>query len=159
MRTRTVLWIAGILLAVLFLGMQSRRPNFALASVDPRATLEAQLHPDAEVHNALRQSCYSCHSAEVSIPWYGHVWPTSVLLQNDIRRGRAHLDFSNWSNLSHEMAHIRLIGACRQMRADEMPLWYYRIVHPGATPDDREVEAFCSWVQSMQPAPNVAGLR
>ncbi|MFP5276836.1 MAG: heme-binding domain-containing protein [Acidobacteriota bacterium] len=156
---RRALWIFAIVIVVVFLGMQFHRPNFGLEPVNPHATLEAQLHPDAQIHNALRRSCYDCHSAEVKVPWYGHVWPASALLQNDIRKGRAYLDFSNWSNLSTEMSQIRLISACREMRGDEMPLWYYRPMHPGASPKDEDVEAFCSWVQTMRLRSGVAEVR
>lgn len=156
---RIALWIIGIPVVVIFLGMQLQQHNvFDLAPVNPQATIEARLHPDTAVQNSLRRSCYDCHSADVKIPWYGHVWPTSVLLRNDIRKGRARLDFSNWSNLSPEMAQIRLIGACREMRADEMPLWKYRLMHPGSAPKDSEVEAFCSWVQTMRLQSGVAAL-
>ena len=157
---RMALWIIGIPLVVVLLGMQLRqRVFFDLSPVNPEATLEARLHPDPGINKTLHRSCYDCHSAEVKIPWYGHVWPTSVLLRNDIRRGRARLDFSNWSNLSPEMEHIRLIGACREMRGNEMPLWYYRPLHWGAKPSDHEVEAFCQWVQTMQLQPGVAEAR
>lgn len=157
---RAILWIIGIPVVVVFLGMQLHQYNsFDLASVNPQATIEAQLHPAVGIQNTLQRSCSSCHSAAPKIPWYGHVWPTSVLLRNDMRKGRARLDLSNWSNLSPEMAQIRLTGACRAMREGTMPLWYYRPMHPGAAPSDREVEAFCSWVQSLQPQSGVAKLR
>lgn len=153
---RKAIWIVGVIAVVLFAGMQFHRPNFDLSPVDSQATFEAQLHPAAHVQSTLRQSCYNCHSAEARIPWYGHVWPASTLIEKDIREGRAHLDFSNWSNLSSEMSHYRLVKACKAMREAEMPLWYYRPMHPGSAPKSQDVEAFCAWVQSQSPGPGVA---
>ena len=156
---RSAIWLLGVFILVVLIGMQSRQPDFDLAPVNAHASLDAQLHPDVNVNVTLRRSCNDCHSMEVKVPWYGHVWPVSVLLRNDMRAGRARLDLSNWSNLSPEMAHIRLVHACRAMRESEMPLWYYRALHPAAAPNHQDVEAFCSWVQSMTMEPGVVALR
>lgn len=145
---RRILLICGILIVGL-LTMQFRRPNYDRAPVNAAATFDASVHPAGEISNTLHQSCYSCHSAQGKIPWYGHVWPASELMQNDVRGARARLDFSNWSNLSPEMSHIRLLDACRAMRETAMPLWYYRPMHPGSAPKPAQVEAFCAWAQSQ----------
>ncbi len=156
---RSAFWLLSVFVLVVLIGMQSRQADFDLAPVNARATLDAQLHPDVKVNLTLRHSCNDCHSMEGKIPWYGHVWPVSNLIRNDMRRGRAQLDLSNWSNLSPEMAHIRLVGACRAMRESEMPLRSYQMLHPGTAPQRQDVEAFCSWVQSMALEPGVAALR
>lgn len=144
---RTAMWIIGIFV-VMLIGMQFHQPKFELVPA-PQAAMEAQLHPAAQVRDTLRHSCYNCHSAEVRVPWYGRVWPASVLVQKDIREGRAHLDFSSWSSLSPEMSRTRLLGACKAMRESEMPLWYYRPLHPRSAPREQEVAAFCSWAEAL----------
>ena len=156
---RKISWVAGILVVVVLFALQIRRPNYDLRPFSPEQSLEAQLHPSPQVQHMLQRSCYSCHSTQASIPWYGHVWPASQLMQNDVRGGRARLDFSNWSNLSPEMARIRLLDSCRMMRSAEMPLWYYRPIHPGSTPTAEEVEAFCVWAESQPAGREVANLR
>lgn len=156
---RRMIWITGILVVAFLAVMQFRQPDYNLTAASPGATLIALHHPDAQIENTLQRSCYNCHSTEGKIPWYGMVWPTSQLLQNDVRRARARLDFSNWDNLSPEMARIRLLNACRTMREAKMPLWYYRPLHPGTAPKPEEVEAFCAWAQSLSTGPNVAQLR
>jgi hypothetical protein len=155
---RRIIWICGLLIVGL-LAMQFRRPNYDLAPVNAAAMFDARVHPGSGIGNTLHQSCYSCHSAQGEIPWYGHVWPASQLMQNDIRGGRARLDFSNWSNLSPEMSRIRLLDVCRAMRESEMPLWYYRPMHPGSAPKPAEVDAFCAWAQSQPSGHEVALLR
>ena len=156
---RRILWITGALLVLFLLVMQTRRPNFDLPKVHAAAGFDATMHPSQQISDTLHQSCYSCHSAQAEIPWYGHVWPASHLLQKDVRRGRARLDFSNWSNLSPEMSRIRLLNACQMMRESKMPLWYYRPLHPGATLQPEQVDAFCNWAQSLPAAAQTAGLR
>jgi len=155
---RKLIWITAIPILLLLLAMQLRRPDFNLSAVNETATFDTIHSPTPQIENMLHRSCYDCHSTQVAIPWYGHVWPASELLQNDVRKGRARLDFSNWDHLSPEMSKIRLIKACRSMRASEMPLWYYRPMHPGSAPKAGDVEAFCVWVNALPAGSEVAQL-
>jgi len=152
------LWSLSILVILFFGIMQFHQPNFNLGLVSPSDSFEAQLHPAPDVHGVLQKSCYSCHSGQANIPWYGRIWPASALMEKDIRQARARMDLSNWSNLSSEMSHIRLVAACREMRESKMPLWYYRPLHPGSAPNSEETEAFCQWVYSSPLRPEVAEL-
>ena len=156
---RRILWILGIAVLIAFIGMQFRQPSFNPGPVNPAAAFEAQMHPTPDVHGVLQKSCYDCHSGQGKVPWYGHVWPASALVQSDIRQARARMDLSNWNNLSLEMSHIRLVAACREMRESKMPLWYYQPLHPGSAPSKEEAESFCAWVYSSPSQPEVAALQ
>lgn len=156
---RRIFWISGALLVLTLLVLQARQPVLNPYPIHTAATFDATMHPNPQVRDTLHQSCYNCHSAEGQVPWYGHVWPTSRLLLRDIRRGRAHLDFSAWNNLSPEMARIRMLSACQMMREARMPLWYYRPLHPGRTPTPEQVDTFCSWAESLPVETQMAGLR
>ncbi len=156
---RRIIWITGALLVLILLIMQSRRPDYDLPRVEAASTFDASMHPNSQIRSTLHQSCYSCHSAQGEIPWYGGVWPTSHLLQKDIRRARARLDFSSWNNLSPEMSRIRLMSACQMMKESKMPLWYYRPLHPGSAPSPEQVDAFCAWAASLPVGTQIAGLR
>ncbi|MFP5209660.1 MAG: heme-binding domain-containing protein [Acidobacteriota bacterium] len=156
---RRIIWIVGILVVAFLVVMQFRQPDYNLSAPSANATFAALHQPDPDIQNTLQRSCYNCHSTQGKIPWYGMVWPTSQLLQNDVRQGRAMLDFSNWDNLSPEMARIRLLSSCRSMREGKMPLWYYRPLHPGTAPTPGEIDAFCAWAQALPTEPNTAQLR
>lgn len=156
---RRLMWSIGAVIVVVLLIMQLQRPAYDPGPVNPSAGFEAQMHPTPDIHGVLQKSCYDCHSAQGKIPWYAHVWPASALIEKDIRQGRAHMDLSNWSNLSLEMRHIRLVAACREMRESTMPLWYYQPLHPGSAPTKQEAENFCAWVYSSSTSPEVADLR
>ena len=156
---RRVLWFSGITVVLIFLLAQLHRPDYDRTPVQAAATFDARMHPDVHRRNMLHKSCYNCHSAEGENPWYAHVWPTSQFLEDDVRRGRARLDFSNWSDLSPEMSAIRLRDACRMMQESKMPLWYYRPMHPGSTPKQEDVATFCAWAQSQSFNPNAPQLQ
>jgi Haem-binding domain len=154
---RKFLAIVFVIAAAALLVMQSHRPQDEFRAPVQAATIDARLHPPAPVQALLHQSCYNCHSEQGERPWYGKVWPASVLLQNDVRDGRARLDFSEWDRLSPEMSKIRLLDSCRMMRESKMPVWYYRPLHPStSTPDPAAVDAFCQWAQTQPGTPNVA---
>jgi hypothetical protein len=157
---RKLFQITLVVAVVVLAAMQFHRPDGPIRPVNPAATIDAQLHPSAQVSNLLHQSCYNCHSEQGEHPLYSNVWPVSALIQNDMREGRARLDFSEWDRLSPEMSRIRLLDSCSMMRESKMPLWYYRPLHPTtATPKPQDIEAFCAWAQTVQSDRSVASLK
>ncbi len=146
---RKAIWIVAVSVFVLVVAMQFHRPDYNLSATNPSATFEAVQQANPQIGKMLQRACYDCHSTQGKIPWYGQVWPAGQLLQSDVRRGRAQLDFSNWDNLSPEMSRIKLLNACAAMRKSKMPLWYYQPMHPGSKPNAGDVDAFCNWAQSL----------
>ena len=52
---------------------------------------------DAPETRALaRQACFDCHSNETEWPAYSRMAPVSWLIQRDVAKGRAVLNFSEW---------------------------------------------------------------
>ncbi len=43
------------------------------------------------------QACFDCHSNETEWPWYSRVAPMSWLVEADVKKGRAALNFSEWT--------------------------------------------------------------
>jgi hypothetical protein len=62
---------------------------------------------DAQTRALAVRACFACHSNETRWPWYSQVAPASWLVQLDVARGRAELNFSEWDR--------------RQRRADDAP--------------------------------------
>jgi hypothetical protein len=52
--------------------------------------------PDEASEQIARESCYSCHSNQTEWPIYSYVAPMSWLVRNDVERGRAEMNFSEW---------------------------------------------------------------
>jgi hypothetical protein len=80
-----------------------------------------------------RRACYDCHSNETEWPWYSHIAPFSWLVQNDVDEGREHLNFSEFDRPQRHA-----VDAAHEVEEGEMPLWYYRPLHPGARLDEEE---------------------
>ncbi len=153
--------ILAIVVVIAFVAAMSlfQKADYGRTPLPETASFDARVHPNPHIQTMLHQSCYNCHSAQGEDPWYGHVWPASRMLQDDVRRGRARLDFSTWGNLSPEMSAIRLHDACRMMRESKMPVWYYRPLHPASVPKPEDVDEFCAWAQTQAQQPSIARLQ
>jgi mono/diheme cytochrome c family protein len=75
----------------------------------------------AQTRALVVASCYDCHSNETKSHWYTKVAPVSWLAVREVRKGRAALDFSAWTETPNLPP-----GAIAQTVADGSmpPAWY-----------------------------------
>ena len=73
------------------------------------------------------RACFDCHSNETVWPWYSNVPPISWLVISDTVRGRARLNFSEWSQGRVEAGEIREV-----IQEGKMPPTIYLPMHPNA---------------------------
>lgn len=135
------------LLAVILIGMQFVQPERTNPSSDPNASFEALAKPSPEVTAGLNRACGDCHSHQTVWPWYSRIAPVSWMIAQDVREGRAHLNFSNWNQPSAEAEGERpgLQEICEEVQAGKMPPCSYRLLHPQARLTPAEVGAICAW--------------
>lgn len=74
------------------------------------------------------QACFDCHSNETEWPWYSRVAPMSWLVEADVKKGRAALNFSEWT----PEAAVETEEVVEVIAKGQMPLPYYTILHPEA---------------------------
>ena len=61
-------------------------------------------------------ACMDCHSNKTRWPWYTNVAPASLLVVNDVKGGREHLNLSRWDTPQpdlHEVEEAIAVGTCR----------------------------------------------
>jgi hypothetical protein len=94
----------------------------------------------AEVRAVLERACWDCHSNQTRWPWYAHLAPVSWLVAHDVDEGRDELNFSTWDAYPAKKRAKKLEELIEVIEEDEMPLWYYVLLHPDArlAPPDRE---------------------
>ena len=135
--------------AVLVLGVaQFFQPDLANPPSEPSAAFEAVAKPHPAVAAVIGRSCRNCHSNETEWPVYSRIVPISWLLANDVRQGRARLNFSEWNRYSPEMSRLRIADACEQVSSGKMPPWYYTPAHPQARLSKADVAVLCSAADS-----------
>jgi Haem-binding domain len=50
-----------------------------------------------QVVTIIERSCQNCHSEKTEWPWYSYVAPMSWMIENDVHRGRSHMNLSRWN--------------------------------------------------------------
>ncbi len=133
-----------IAVVVLLAGSQFIQSDRSNPPINPAATIEAVAKPNAEFTAVASRACYNCHSNNTVWPWYSRIAPVSWLVADDVKEGRAHLNFSEWGLLSPEVARTRLQDVCDEVQSGDMPLWQYRLIHPEAKLSAQDVKALCS---------------
>lgn len=115
---------------------------------DSTAPLLAGAHVDPVVMATIERSCRDCHSDATRYPWYSYVAPVSFLIQKDVRRGRARMNLSQWSQYSLIRRERYLSEIANQVKDRDMPLPIYTWIHRSAKLSDADVDAVFKWTQT-----------
>jgi hypothetical protein len=105
-----------------------------------------------EVAAILRESCFDCHSNETAWPFYARLAPGSWLMIRDVKKGRAHMNFSEWGDSDEETRGIDKENSWEEIEKGEMPPWFYLPLHPSAKLDDKEKAILKAWMLAKKPA-------
>jgi hypothetical protein len=140
-RTIRVILIAIVMLLILG---QLMPPEISNPPTNPAATFEAVAKPSPAMAAILQRACHDCHSNNTVWPWYSRYAPASWLVADDVKKGRAHLNLSEWANYGPEMSAEKLRGICSEARGGEMPLWQYRLLHSEAKLSAADINTLCA---------------
>ena len=89
---------------------------------------------DSPITRALaRQACFDCHSNETQRPVYARIAPASWLIEHDVTKARAVLNFSEWQRPQGKAR-----DAAEEARDRQMPPAMYRLMHAHARLSDAE---------------------
>jgi hypothetical protein len=111
-------------------------PALALAALLAASTACAPKNPpvvrpvrwdSAETAALARRACADCHSNETVWPWYSRAPVVGALVRADVKRGRAHMNFSDWGAPDNEAEE-----APEELAEGDMPLPLYLRAHPEA---------------------------
>jgi hypothetical protein len=134
-----LLVVAAVLVVIQFFPPERTNPPS-----DPAASFEAVVKPPAQVSAIIARACQNCHSHRTVWPWYSRVAPASWLVVDDVVSARRKMNFSAWARMSPERAQEVLGDMCQEVKAGDMPLWQYRLLHPAAKLSAAEVAAVCT---------------
>lgn len=122
---------------------------------NPSVTLDAPW-PSEEGRRLARAACYDCHGNEMHWPWYSHIAPMSWLVQRDVDRGRAVLNFSEWDVAQEESDDLH-----DAVEDGDVPPSNYLLLHPDAKLSAAEkaalIEALETLVDAGQAEDEVGG--
>jgi hypothetical protein len=103
---------------------------------------------DPQVVRTIEKSCQNCHSEKTEWPWYSYVAPMSWMIENDVQRGRSHMNLSRWNGYNPEEQQEVLLRMSILVRSRAMPLPRYLVLHPEAKLSDAEIAYLYQWART-----------
>jgi cytochrome c551/c552 len=132
-----------VAVAVLLSGgaAQLIRPDVHNPTVQPKKNLWNDPNLDPQVGSILKRACADCHSNETRWPWYSKISPVSWWVNGHVEKGRAKLNFSNWTPSADQWEEIY-----DSVSKKKMPIAGYTVMHPEARLSDAEKKMLLAWV-------------
>ncbi|MEA2205014.1 MAG: hypothetical protein QOE77_1790 [Blastocatellia bacterium] len=140
-------WLV-VIVGVVFLAAQFKRPERTNPPVDQTQTLEAHTQMTPQVGAVLSRSCNDCHSNNTTWPWYTNVAPVSWFIADHVEDGRRHLNFSEWGKGDERRKRKKLEEICEEVRDGAMPLSSYTPLHPQAKLTPEDIKTLCDWTEA-----------
>jgi len=138
-----------VALVVVFALLQLANPARTNPPILPGHSVSATTNaPPPQIAALLHAACYDCHSYETTWPWYSHIAPVSWLVANDVKRGRARLNFSDWPNEHPVWAARRWENVSEELDYKEMPPAKYTLMHPEARLTDAQRQELIRWADA-----------
>ncbi len=131
---------AGVVLAAI----QFMRPE--MKQPPHRPLLEGALAP-GRVINVMERACQDCHSNNAHWPWYANIAPVSLLIAQDVNRGKAFLNLSEWAGYSKGRKLGYLASMAQATRNKRMPPRAYRLMHASARLTEEERVLLENWAK------------
>ena len=144
MNKKKIIKITAVSILIIFAGIQL----VPVESTNP--PIESEIVAPANVMAILKRSCYDCHSNETVWPWYSKIAPISWLVAEDVHEGREELNFSTWNQYKASKQGAKIEEIWEEVEEDEMPLWYYVLLHQSAELSDGDREILQAWSKSSQ---------
>lgn len=117
------------------------RPKLDNPAANPAQSLWRDPQVDSRVAGILRRACANCHSYETEWPWYSKISPVSWMIAHHVEKGRAKLNFSEWSGASPS----QLQEIYDAIDKNEMPPAGYSLMHPEARLSKADRDLLMTW--------------
>lgn len=137
-------------LAAVLVVAQAIRPARNLGTVDGPHHLSKLAPVPTEVDAVLQRACYDCHSNATTYPWYANVQPVGWWLEQHVRDGKRHLNFSEFTTYSLKRATKKLEETADEVREHAMPLPSYTWMHREAKLSDAEIKLLADWATNTR---------
>ena len=134
-----------VLAAVIAVASFLTRPQMSPDAASPILS-GAQIPP--KVMARIDAACRDCHSNATRYPWYSYVAPLSLLVQDDVRKGRERLNLSKWAEYPSVRRQRWLSEIANQVQDGGMPLPIYTYLHRDAILSDADKELIFEWTQA-----------
>lgn len=144
-----------LILVVVFVAMQFVGPEVEYRPI------AGEFNDDAAVRKIFEKGCYDCHSNKTELKWFDKIAPGSWIVANDVKNGRAGLNFTEWDSLAPPIQKVKLWEAYQNITIGAMPLKSYEMLHPEAKLTPTEIMILKRYLLSLsnQDAANAAQMK
>ena len=142
--------IIAVVLLVAFVGIQFVPTERNQSDVVPKTDFMLVNSVPDHIKSKLQTSCYDCHSNNTQYPWYNKVQPIAWFLEDNIKEGKAELNFNEWDSLSNRRKKSKLRSIIKQIESDKMPLDSYTLIHKDASFSETEKQELIKWVEQLK---------
>ena len=116
-------------------------------TVAVNVTKKSAMEYDLEVKPIFSRSCINCHGTTNKLPWYYELPGVGSIMSGHIKESKTHLDlsqgypFKGHGSLKKDLQEIK-----RVLEDNEMPPWYFRLMHSDAKITKKENIIIQNWV-------------
>lgn len=146
---KTLKKIVYSLLIVLMI-FQFFRPEKNVGDIISFSAFITETNPPENVKNILGTICFDCHSFKTTYPCYNSITPLNYWLEEHIKEGEKHVNFSKWSSYSLKKKAHKMDGLHEEVEAGEMPLNSYTWTHAEANLASKQVAEIVTWGKDIQ---------
>ena len=114
------------------------------------ASFLEETNPPQDVKKILETTCFDCHSAKSTYPWYNAITPVNYWLDEHIQDGKKHLNFSKWNEYSLKKKEHKMDELHEEVEEGEMPLNSYTWTHSEANLSPAQIAAVVTWGKKVQ---------
>jgi len=148
--TRKYSKILIIVLVVLLIAIQFFHPQKnQSASLTVNDISEVYTVPQ-DVQAILSKACNDCHSNNTVYPWYNNIQPVAWWLNNHIKNGKRHLNFSEFGGYRIARQYKKLNDCEEELKEGEMPLSSYTWIHKNAILNTQEKQKLTDWCEMVR---------
>jgi hypothetical protein len=109
-----------------------------------------ETNPPEDVKKILETTCFDCHSSKTTYPWYNAITPVNYYLEEHIKDGQKHLNFSKWNAYSLKKKAHKMDELYEEVEEGEMPLNSYTWLHADANLTTKQIAAVVTWGKKVQ---------
>jgi hypothetical protein len=142
---RFLLIVLVILIAIQFIRPEKNQS----ASLTTNDISEVYSVPQ-DVQAILSKACNDCHSNNTIYPWYNTIQPVAWWLNNHIKNGKRHLNFSDFGGYRIARQYKKLKDCEEELKEGDMPLNSYTWIHKNAILSTQEKQKLTDWCELVR---------
>lgn len=135
----------------MFILIQFYRPNknSSVSEIIRESDFLSIYKASDEVKNIFINCCYDCHSNHTNYYWYDNIMPVGWWIDNNIKKGKASLNFSIWMEYSSYRKLSHLSAMEFDISINRMPTKEYLYLHKESRLTKYRKEVLINWIKTI----------